>query len=165
MNFTKGDGATNTVIVRGDNNYPITISDGVLVDNTTGTSVTDINQNSEIATKYYSAWSYSTVSSQYSTNYSTTLNGGIVMSNTILIGLILFAMLTFLALAYTFKKPVFLWFSAVLSLIWSILMNLNTNLFPTANYIWIVIGAMFFISFAFLTRTINDNKKVAYQMI
>lgn len=75
-----------------------------------------------------------------------------------LIGLA-FIMIAFIIIAYTFKNPIYLWFSAIFSLIWSIIMSLSTDLLPDYNYIWLIIGAMFFISFILLTRTINKTKK------
>ncbi len=88
LSFTKGSGATNTVILRGDNRYPTSITDGTIVDNATGTSVTDTNQNSEIATKYYSAWSLDNSTGLYSLTYATTQGGATVMLMVVIIALI-----------------------------------------------------------------------------
>ena len=88
LSFTKGSGATNTVILRGDNRYPTSITDGTIVDNTTGTSVTDTNQNSEIATKYYSAWSLDNSTGSYSLSYATTQGGATVMLMAVIVALI-----------------------------------------------------------------------------
>jgi len=76
----------------------------------------------------------------------------------ILIG-VAFMMLAFLTLAYVFNNRVFMLFSGILSLIWSIMMYTNTTFFDPVNYIWIVLGVGLFIAFLLLGQTLNKTKK------
>lgn len=101
LSWTLGLGAVDTIIIRGDSTYPISLTDGTQIYNGTGTSYIDLNMNSESASHYYSAWSFDNITGLYSLTYATTLGGGSGMA---LIGLIILAgILTWFAIT---KIPV-----------------------------------------------------------
>lgn len=70
--WSKGAGASSTVIRRSTTGYPATLSDGILVDAIGGTSYSDGSLNGG-TTYYYSIWSYASEEglSIYSDNYAT----------------------------------------------------------------------------------------------
>jgi len=57
LSWSKGNNATNTVIVMKEGSYPTSLSDGTIKYNSTGTSTTVSGLTSNI-TYYFSAWSY-----------------------------------------------------------------------------------------------------------
>ena len=137
LSFIKGSGATNTVILRGDNRYPTSITDGTIVDNTTGTSVTDTNQNSEIATKYYSAWSLDNSTGFYSLTYVITQQGGIGM---ILLGLAIIA-LGLTITAFAFKLDYMKFISGIWWVGMCIYIAQQYSWFGDKQWVFIVIGS------------------------
>jgi hypothetical protein len=139
-------------------------TDGYLVYYGTGvaTSDTSMDFNENSGMLYYKAWGQ-----KADGTWIPTTNSGfkesiqlILLNGTLQIGLILLAMIAFLVLAFTFKKPIFLWFSSFMALLWGVLMNTNTTLFGSINYIWILIGAGLFLSFLLLTVTLKDKTEV-----
>jgi len=70
LNWTKGTGANNTVVLRKQTGYPTSVTDGTIIYNGTGL---DVNTAFSFAiTYYYRAWSYSEWHNLncYSTNYT-----------------------------------------------------------------------------------------------
>jgi len=93
LTWALGVGADDTIIIRGDGNYPTSITDGLEVYNGALETFTDINMASETDTHYYSAWSSNAIGD--SVTYVTTLNGGtamiLIFLGIILLGLTWFA--------------------------------------------------------------------------
>lgn len=73
LSWSKASGANNTIIVRKQNSYPTSRTDGTIVYNSTGTSYSDTGLSSAGAW-YYRAWSVSIGSVQFSDNYSQAYN-------------------------------------------------------------------------------------------
>jgi hypothetical protein len=78
LTWVLDEDATETVIVRGTSNTPTTLTDGVVIYNGAATTYTDVNPSPETQTYYYSAWGVSGI--YYSQAYSTTANGGGMIS-------------------------------------------------------------------------------------
>lgn len=76
LSWTMGVRADNTIIVRGETRYPISLLDGLITYNGTATSYTDNGCSSETATYYYSAFSWNSEYGQNENDYATTSIGG-----------------------------------------------------------------------------------------
>jgi len=73
LSWTKGTNATHTRIQLREDTYPLTISDGTNVYNTTGDGV-NVTSLTAYTTQYFSAWGYNSTTGNWSVNYVTALN-------------------------------------------------------------------------------------------
>jgi hypothetical protein len=69
LNWTKGEGASRTMIRRKTESYPVDVNDGIQVYFDTGTSVTDTGLAPN-TTYYYKSWSEVTGSQQWSSGFA-----------------------------------------------------------------------------------------------
>ena len=74
LTWTVGAGATTTVIVRGEYQYPVNPMDGITVYNGAAATYTDLGANSDLTQYYYTAWSHSAFG--YSIDFDNATGGG-----------------------------------------------------------------------------------------
>lgn len=105
LDWTKGLRADTTVIVRGENGYPLTSTDGVVVYDGAGITATDYGVNSELRELYYRAWSYNDWG--YSVEYAEAKKGVLMTELFMVLGLTTFAL---------WRKEIWVYVPAIIAL-------------------------------------------------
>jgi len=106
LDWARGLRADTTVIVRGENGYPMTPTDGEVVYDGAGTTVTDSGVNSEFRPLYYRAWSYNDWG--YSIEYAEAEKGVLMTELFMVLGLTAFAL---------WRREIWVYLPAVIALI------------------------------------------------